>query len=147
MIRNATIEDVPLILDFIKGIASYEKLAHQVEATNEKLTETLFGATRFAEVILAFDEHIPVGFALFFQNYSTFRAKPGMYLEDLYVDSTYRGKGFGKALLNEVINIAKQRNCGRVEWSVLDWNTPAIDFYKSMGAEPMEGWTIFRMTL
>ncbi len=147
MIRNATIEDVPLILDFIKGIASYEKLAHQVEATNEKLTETLFGATRFAEVILAFDENIPVGFALFFQNYSTFRAMPGVYLEDLYVDSTYRGKGFGKALLNEVINIAKQRNCGRVEWSVLDWNTPAIDFYKSMGAEPMEGWTIFRMTL
>jgi GNAT superfamily N-acetyltransferase len=147
MIRPATIDDVPLILIFIRGIAAYEKLSHQVEATELKLRETLFGEIKRAEVILAFDKDIPVGFALFFHNYSTFRAMPGISLEDLFVEIEYRGKGFGKALLNEIISIAKQRNCGRVEWSVLDWNTPAIDFYKNMGAEPMEGWTTFRMTI
>ena len=147
MIRLATIDDVPLILKFIHGIAAYEKLSHQVEATELKLRETLFGERKYAEVILAFDNEIPVGFALYFHNYSTFRAMPGIYLEDLFVEIDYRGKGFGKALLNEVISIARQRNCGRLEWSVLDWNTPAIDFYKSMGAEPMEGWTTFRITL
>ncbi len=147
MIRTATIEDVPLILKFIKGIAAYEQLSNQVEATEEKIKETLFNDVRHAEVILAFDNETPVGFALFFHNYSTFRAKPGVYLEDLFVESEHRGKGFGKSLLLEVINIAKQRNCGRVEWSVLDWNTPAIDFYKSMGAEAMDGWTTFRITL
>ena len=147
MIRTATIEDVPLILKFIKGIAAYEQLSNQVEATEEKIKETLFNDVRHAEVILAFDNETPVGFALFFHNYSTFRAKPGVYLEDLFVESEHRGKGFGKSLLQEVINIAKQRNCGRVEWSVLDWNTPAIDFYKSMGAEAMDGWTTFRITL
>ena len=147
MIRTATIEDVPLILKFIKGIAAYEQLSNQVEATEEKIKETLFNGVRHAEVILAFDNETPVGFALFFHNYSTFRAKPGVYLEDLFVESEHRGKGFGKSLLLEVINIAKQRNCGRVEWSVLDWNTPAIDFYKSMGAEAMDGWTTFRIRL
>jgi len=147
MIRIATIDDVPLILKFIHGIAAYEKLSHQVEATELKLRETLFGERKYAEVILAFDNEIPVGFALYFHNYSTFRAMPGIYLEDLFVEIDYRGKGFGKALLNEIISIARQRNCGRVEWSVLDWNTPAIDFYKSMGAEPMNGWTTFRITL
>jgi len=147
MIRIATIDDVPLILQLIKGIAAYEKLSHQVEATEAKLRNTLFGEKRYADVILAFDEDKPVGFALFFMNYSTFKAMPGIYLEDLFVEPEQRGKGFGKSLLNEVINIAKQRNCGRVEWSVLDWNAPAIAFYKSMGAEPMDEWTTFRITL
>ncbi len=147
MIRFATLEDVPLILKFIKGIAAYEKLSHQVETTEAKLTETLFGDKKYAEVLLAFDGDTAVGFALFFHNYSTFRAMPGMYLEDLFVEPEYRGKAFGKALLNEVITIAKNRHCGRVEWSVLDWNKPAIDFYKSMGAESMDEWTTFRMTI
>ena len=147
MIRQATIEDIPLIGRFIKGIAAYEKLSHQVEATEKKLTETLFGEHRFAEVILAYDNEIPVGFALFFHNYSTFRAMPGIYLEDLFVEPEHRGKGFGKTLLNEVIAISKSRNCGRVEWSVLDWNAPAIDFYKKMGAESMDEWTTFRIAL
>jgi GNAT superfamily N-acetyltransferase len=147
MIRFAVVEDVPLILKFIRDIAEYEKLSHQVETTEEKLRDTLFGEKKYAEVILAFDDKTPVGFALFFHNYSTFRAKPGIYLEDLFVEPHLRGKGFGKALLNEVIHIAKQRNCGRVEWSVLDWNTPAINFYTSMGAQPMNEWTVFRISL
>jgi len=147
MIRFATKEDVPLILHFINGIAAYEKLSHQVEASEELIHNSIFGENKFAEVIIAFDETTPVGFALFFYNYSSFKAKPGVYLEDLFVEPQYRGKGFGKALLEEVISIAKQKNCGRVEWSVLDWNTPAIDFYKSMGATPMDEWTVFRITI
>ncbi|MFI5164902.1 MAG: GNAT family N-acetyltransferase, partial [Bacteroidia bacterium] len=147
MIRFANAEDVPLIHRFIKGIAGYEKLSHTVETTEEKLKGTLFGDKKFAEVLLAFEENTPVGFALFFTNYSTFRAKPGFYLEDLFVEPEHRGKGFGKALLGEVIDIAKKRNYGRVEWSVLDWNTPAIDFYKSMGAAPLDEWTVFRITI
>ncbi len=147
MIRFAVEDDVPLILKFIRDIAEYEKLSHQVETTEEKLRDTLFGEKKYAEVILAFDGETPVGFALFFHNYSTFRAKPGIYLEDLFVEPNLRGKGFGKALLNEIIHIAKQRNCGRVEWSVLDWNTPAINFYKSMGAQSMDEWTVFRISL
>jgi GNAT superfamily N-acetyltransferase len=146
-IRKATSQDVPVILDFIKGIAEYEKLSHEVETTAEKLQETLFGAKIYAEVLLAFEADTPVGFALFFHNYSTFRARPGIYLEDLFVLPEHRGKGYGKALLEELIALAKERNCGRVEWSVLDWNTAAIDFYKSMGAKPMDEWTIFRITL
>lgn len=146
-IRNAVAKDVPLILSFIKGIAAYEKLSHEVETTEEKLHDTLFGEHQFAEVILAYEADVPVGFALFFHNYSTFRAKPGMYLEDLFVNLEHRGKGYGKALLQRIIEIAKERNCGRVEWSVLDWNTPAIDFYKSMGATAMDEWTVFRMKL
>ncbi len=146
-IRNAVAADVPLILSFIQGIAAYEKLSHEVETTEQKLQDTLFGERKYAEVILAYESETPVGFALFFHNYSTFRAKPGMYLEDLFVQPEHRGKGYGKALLQQVIAIAKARNCGRVEWSVLDWNTPAIDFYKSMGAIAMDEWTIFRMTL
>lgn len=147
MIRPATIADVPLILKFIRDIAAYEKLSHEVETTEQQLRDTLFGERAYAEVILAFDEEIPAGFALFFHNYSTFRARPGIYLEDLFVEPHLRGKGFGKALLNEVVRMAKERNCGRVEWSVLDWNTPAIDFYNSMGAKAMDEWTVFRITL
>lgn len=146
-IRQARIDDVPVILNFIKGIAEYEKLSHEVETTEEKLVQTLFAEHAYAEVLLAFEYNTPVGFALFFYNYSTFRARPGIYLEDLFVLPEHRGKGYGKALLESLIAIAKEKNCGRVEWSVLDWNTPAIDFYKSMGAKPMDEWTVFRITL
>ncbi len=146
-IRFAEKKDTPLILEFIKGIAAYEKLSHEVETTLEALEETLFGGKAYAEVLLCFEDALPVGFALFFHNYSTFRAKSGIYLEDLFVLPEQRGKGYGKALLNAVINTAKERNSGRVEWSVLDWNTPAIDFYKTMGAKPMDEWTVFRITL
>jgi GNAT superfamily N-acetyltransferase len=146
-IRTAVVTDIPLILSFIKGIAEYEKLSHEVETTEQKLHDTLFGERPFAEVILAFESEVPVGFALFFHNYSTFRAKPGMYLEDLFVIPSQRGKGYGKSLLQRVLQIAEERNCGRVEWSVLDWNTPAIDFYKSMGATAMDEWTVYRITL
>jgi len=146
-IVNAEEKDIPLILSLIEGIAAYEKLSHEVETTEEKLRETLFGERRYAEVILCYDEETPVGFALFFHNYSTFRAKPGIYLEDLFVIPEHRGKGYGKALLQRLIEIGKERHCGRVEWSVLDWNTPAIDFYKSMGAKAMDEWTVFRISL
>jgi GNAT superfamily N-acetyltransferase len=145
-IRKAVVDDVPLILELIKGIAEYEKLSHEVETTVEKLQDTLFGPTAYAEVLIA-ETSVPVGFALFFHNYSTFRAKPGIYLEDLFIKPEHRSKGYGKLLLEAVIDTAKQRNCGRVEWSVLDWNTPAIEFYKTMGAQPMDEWTTFRITL
>jgi GNAT superfamily N-acetyltransferase len=147
MIRFATENDIPLIYGFIKDLAVYEKLSHEVETTEEKLRDTLFGTHKYAEVVLAFEDNTPTGFALFFHNYSTFRAKPGIYLEDLFVEPQWRNKGFGKALLNEVIQIAKERDCGRVEWSVLDWNTSAISFYESMGAKPMDEWTVYRITL
>ncbi len=146
-IHKAVVDDVPLILDFIKGIAEYEKLSHEVETTAEKLEATLFGPIPYAEVLIARDEEAPVGFALFFHNYSTFKAKPGIYFEDLFILPQQRGKGYGRTLLNAVIDTAKQRNCGRVEWSVLDWNTPAIEFYKTMGAQSMDEWTTFRITL
>lgn len=146
-IEPATRKDLPIILSFIEGIAAYEKLSHEVESTIEKLDETLFGDRPYAEVLIAYEAQIPVGFALYFHNYSTFRARPGIYLEDLFVLPEHRGKGYGKALLERIISIATERKCGRVEWSVLDWNTPAIDFYKSMGAVPMDEWTVFRITL
>ncbi len=146
-IRPATKEDVATILHFIKSIAEYEKLTHEVETTIEKLQETLFGEKNHAEGLICLEEEVPVGYALYFHNYSTFRAKAGIYLEDLFIEPQYRGRGYGKALLNAVIDIAKQRNCGRVEWSVLDWNQPAIDFYKNLGAKPMDEWTVFRISL
>jgi GNAT superfamily N-acetyltransferase len=147
VIRFATHADVPLILHFIKSIAIYEKLLHEVEANEQMLEDTLFGERKYAEVFLCFDEEQPVGFALFFHNYSTFRGKQGVYLEDLYVEPQFRGKGYGKALLTKVIEVAKERKCGRVEWSVLNWNKPAIDFYISMGAQPMDEWTVYRLSL
>ncbi len=147
IIREAVKADVPLILEFIKGIAEYEKLLHEVETTEEKLNDTLFGTKPFAEVLLCYEGETPVGFALYFYNYSTFRAKPGIYLEDLFVLPEHRGNGYGKALLTALIDKAKAQDCGRVEWSVLDWNTPAIDFYKSMGAKAMDEWTVFRISL
>ncbi len=145
-IRSAVREDVGTILHFIRSLAIYEKLLGDVVADEEKLTRTLFGERPYAEVLIAEWEGKPAGFALFFHNYSTFLAKPGIYLEDLFVDPEYRGKGIGKALLVALARLARERDCGRVEWSVLDWNEPAIGFYKSLGAVPMDEWTIFRVT-
>jgi len=145
-LREATVEDVSLILDFIKELATYEKLIDQVKTTEENLKESLFGNQKFAEVIIAEYNGKPAGQALFYHNFSTFLGKLGIYLEDLYVRPVFRGKGIGKALLLRVIEIAKERKCGRVEWAVLDWNKPAINFYKNLEAVPMDEWTIFRLT-
>lgn len=145
-IRFANVDDVPLILSFIRKLAQYERLLHEVVATEEALREALFGARRTAEVLLAYWQGEPVGFALFFHNFSTFLGRPGIYLEDLYVDECARGKGIGKALLVRLAQLAKERKCGRLEWWVLDWNEPAIGFYKSLGAVPMSDWTVFRLT-
>ena len=145
-IRQATSVDTPLILSFIKKLAVYEKLEHKVTATEEILRETLFGERRYAEVVLGYYGDQPVAFALFFHNYSTFLGKPGIYLEDLFVDEEHRGKGFGKALLVYLSRLTKERNCGRLEWAVLNWNEPSINFYKSLGATPMDEWNVFRLT-
>ena len=145
-IREATEADVPLILQFIKDLAEYERLAHKVVATEEVLRRTLFGNPRFAEVVFARENGEDAGFALFFHNYSTFLGSPGIYLEDLFVKPSMRGRGIGKALLAHLAHLARERGCGRVEWAVLDWNTPSIEFYKSIGAVPLDDWIIFRLT-
>lgn len=145
-ISPATAADVPVILEMIRGLAEYEKLSHVVAATEEQLRQTLFGARPGAEVLLAHLHGEPIGFALFFPNYSTFLAQPGIYLEDLYVKPHARGKGAGLALFVELARIAVARGCGRVEWAVLDWNEPSIRFYKKLGAVAMEDWTTFRLT-
>lgn len=145
-IREATKQDAKIIVDFIKALAIYEKLEHEAIATEEKIIATLFGEKRFAECLIAESNNKPAGFALFFHNYSTFLAKPGIYLEDLFVQPEFRGQGIGKALLQRLAQLALERNCGRLEWSVLDWNKPAIDFYMDLGAKPMSEWTVFRMT-
>ena len=145
-IRKATEKETPIIWSLIKEIAEYEKLSHEVTATEEKIRETLFGSKSYAEVIIAEYENEPVGQALFFHNYSTFLAQPGIYLEDLFVRPKFRGKGIGKALLKSLVKIAEERNCARVEWVVLNWNKPAIDFYKNLGAVPMDEWTTYRLT-
>lgn len=145
-IRLATPEDVPTILAFIQGLAEYEKLAGQVVATEDKLTQTLFGDKRYAEVVIAEYKQQAAGFALFFHNYSTFLAKPGIYLEDLFVLPDFRGKGLGKVLLSYLAKLAVERDCGRLEWSVLDWNQPAIDFYQAQGATMLHDWRINRVT-
>lgn len=145
-IRSATEKDVPVIFALIKELAEYEKLADQIKTTEDGLRKTLFGKDQFVEILLAEYNNNIVGQALFFKNFSTFLGKPGIYLEDLYVKPDLRGKGIGKALLDKIISIAKERNYGRVEWSVLDWNEPAIDFYKKIGAKPLDDWTIFRLT-
>lgn len=137
---------MPLVLAFIRKLAEYEKLSHQVVATESLLCESLFGSRRVAEVVLAYLAGQPVGFALFFHNFSTFVGRPGIYLEDLFVEPAHRGKGVGKALLIHVAKLAVERGCGRFEWAVLDWNTPAIDFYRSLGAVPLDDWTLFRLT-
>lgn len=141
----ATRTEVPLILALIKELADYERLAHEVVATEELLAETLFGAKPYAEVLLAYYDDAPVGYALFFHSYSTFLGNPGLYLEDLFVRPALRGKGIGKALLASLARIAVDRGCGRLEWSVLNWNEPAIGFYKSLGAKPMDMWTVYRL--
>jgi GNAT superfamily N-acetyltransferase len=145
-IRPAIEADVPLILRFIKALAEYEKLAHKVVATEELVRRTLFGPRPYAEVLIAEEPEGPVGFALFFHNYSTFLARPGIYLEDLFVIPEARGRGYGKALLARLAQLAIERDCGRVEWAVLDWNTPSIRFYESLGAQMMTDWKIFRLT-
>ncbi|MEK7254836.1 MAG: GNAT family N-acetyltransferase [Bacteroidota bacterium] len=145
-ILPASEKDIPLILQFIKELAEYERLSHVVVATEEMLHDALFGHRKVAEVLLAFWEGQPAGFALFFFNFSTFLARPGIYLEDLFVRPEFRRKSIGKALLIALAKLAMERNCGRLEWSVLDWNEPAIDFYKSLGAVPMDEWTVFRLT-
>ena len=144
-LRSATIDDVPSILGFIIELAEYEKLAHEVVATEDTLREALFGPTPYAQVIIAELAGVPVGYALFFHNFSTFTGRPGIYLEDLYVQPKHRGQGFGKLLLAYLARKAVDMNCTRVEWSVLDWNQPAIDFYRSIGALPMDGWTVQRL--
>jgi GNAT superfamily N-acetyltransferase len=145
-IQAASERDIPLILSFIHKIAAYEKLSHQVTATEETLRASLFGPKPAAEVLLAYWQDTAAGYAVFFHNFSTFLGRSGIYLEDLFVEPELRAKGIGKALLAAVAKEAQQRDCGRLEWSVLDWNRPAIDFYLSLGARPMEEWTIFRMT-
>jgi GNAT superfamily N-acetyltransferase len=144
-IKSATEADVPVILSFVQKLARYEELLHEVVTTEELLRETLFGKRRTAEVAIGYLETKPVGFVLFFHNYSTFLGKPGLYIEDLFVDEDYRRRGYGRALLLHVARLAKERDCGRLEWSVLDWNQPAIDFYKKLGALPMSDWTVFRV--
>jgi GNAT superfamily N-acetyltransferase len=143
--RKAAAEDAALIVHFIRAIAEYEKLTHLVQASEESIRQTLFGERSYADCILGFEGDTPVGFALYFHNYSTFVSRPGIYLEDLFVEPQHRGKGYGKALLLELVKIAKEMNCGRVEWSVLNWNKPAIDFYESLGATPMSEWTVYRL--
>ena len=138
--------DVPIILDMIQALAVYEKLRDQCVATEGQLRATLFGIERGPEVLIARVDGTPAGFALFFHNYSTFLARRGLYLEDLFVKPEYRGHGIGRALLERLAQIAVERDCGRFEWSVLDWNAPAIGFYKKLGAVPMEDWTIMRVT-
>ena len=144
-IRDTTAEDSELILNFIKKLAEYEQLSHEVVATVETLRETLFGEKAYAEVVIGEFEGVPVGYALFFYNFSTFTGRPGIYLEDIYVDKEMRGKGFGKCLLAYIAKLAVERNCTRVDWSVLDWNEPSIQFYRSIGAIPMEAWTVQRL--
>ena len=145
-IRRATPGDVPIILTFIRELATYEKLAHEVVATDDDMHVALFGERPVIEAVLATKDDEPVGYALFFPTYSTFLGKPGLYLEDLYVRPSARGLGIGRKLLEHLARITVQRGWGRFEWSVLDWNEPSITFYKKMGATPMDEWTIFRVT-
>ena len=145
-IKAASIDDVPLIFSFIKKLAEYEKLLDEVVATEDSLQAVLFGERRYAETVIAYEHNEPVGFALFFHNFSTFVGKPGIYLEDLFVDPAHRGKGYGKALLAHLAKLAQERNCGRLEWAVLNWNQPSIEFYESLGAKPMNEWTVYRLT-
>ena len=145
-VREATVGDAPLILSFIRELAEYEKLSHEVVATEGALRETLFGERRYAEVLIGEHDGSPAGFALFFHNYSTFLGKPGLYLEDLYVRRAFRGSGIGRALLSRLARLAVERGCGRLEWWVLDWNEPSIGFYESIGAVPMDDWTVYRLT-
>ena len=144
IIRKAEAKDIATIFDLIKKLAVYEKLENDVITSEKELCENIFN-NNFAKVLIAEEDEKPVGFALYFYNFSTFVGKPGIYLEDLFVEPEYRGKGYGKSLLIELAKIAEAENCGRLEWSVLDWNTPSIEFYKALGAKPMDEWTVFRL--
>ncbi len=146
VIKTGTVEDVETIYNFIYKLAEYEKLTNEVTTTPKELAETLFSPNTHVHTIIGYYENRPVGFALYFFTYSTFKGKSGLYLEDLFVIPEMRNKGFGKKLLTELGKIAKRNNCARFEWSVLDWNKPAIDFYKNLGAFPMDEWTMFRLT-
>lgn len=146
MIRPAKPEDTPTICKLIRSLAEYERLEKEVVFDEDQVREHLFGAKPYAEVLLAEEAGEVVGFALFFHNFSTFLGKPGIYLEDLFVLPDRRGKGHGKALLHALARLAKERGCGRLEWAVLDWNEPAIQFYQSLGAVPMTEWTVYRLT-
>ena len=145
-IRPATVADVPIILQLIRDLATYERAPNEVAATEEQLIEVLFGEKPAAEVLLLFERDTPVGFAVFFHNFSTWLGRPGLYLEDLFVKPEHRGKGYGRALLVKLAEIARDRGCGRMEWAVLNWNEPAINFYRKLGAKPMHEWTVFRLT-
>lgn len=144
-IRPATAADVPLILAFIRELAEYERLSHEATANEELLKDSLFGPKPAAEVILGYVGTEPVSFAIFFHNYSTFMGRHGLYLEDLYVKPEFRRRGLGRIMLSHLARLACERGCGRFEWAVLKWNQPAIDFYQSLGAQPLEDWTIFRL--
>ena len=145
-IRPARVEDVPVILELIRDLATYERAPEEVTATEEQLIDVLFGERPAAEVLLTFEGKSPVGFAVYFYNFSTWLGRPGLYLEDLFVKPEKRGKGYGRALLVELAKIARDRGCGRMEWAVLNWNEPAIQFYRALGAKPMDEWTVFRLT-
>lgn len=146
VIRPGERADVPVITELIRGLAQFEKLEHEVTMTEERLAANLFGPHRYAETLIAQEDDQPVGFALFFHNFSTFLAKPGIYLEDLFVIPEHRGRGVGRALLAELARLAIERECGRLEWSVLDWNQEAIAFYERLGARPNSEWTVYRLT-
>jgi len=145
-IRPARVQDVPIILQLIRDLATYERAPDEVTATEEQLVDVLFGDKPAADVLLAFEGDSPVGFAVYFYNFSTWLGRAGLYLEDLFVKPENRGKGYGRALLVELAKIARDRGCGRMEWAVLDWNEPAIKFYRALGAQPMHEWTVFRLT-
>jgi GNAT superfamily N-acetyltransferase len=145
-IRFAELPDVPMVAELIRGLARYEKLEHEVTMTEEKLTSALFGERRYAETLIAEDDRVPVGFALFFHNFSTFLAQPGIYLEDLFVIPEHRARGVGRSLLERLAQVAVDRGCGRLEWAVLDWNQDAIRFYEKLGAKPNSDWTVYRLS-
>ena len=144
-IGRATLADVGTILNLIRDLATYERAPNEVTATEEQLVDVLFGKKPAAEVLLAFEDEEAVGFAVYFYNFSTWLGRAGLYLEDLFVRPEHRGKGYGRALLVELAKIARDRGCGRMEWAVLDWNEPAIEFYRKLGAKPMNEWTVFRL--
>jgi GNAT superfamily N-acetyltransferase len=145
-IEPATERDIPLILEFVRGLAEYEKHLDRVEATEERIRKTIFGTEPAAQVLFAYENDSPVGFAVFFYTYSTFVGLPGLYLEDLYVKPEARGKGVGRALLRFLARLAKEKNCFRIEWAVLHWNESAIGFYKGLGAVPMDEWNVYRLS-
>src|SRR6266704_5704620 len=145
-IRSARVADVPIILKLIRDLAAYERAPNEVTATEEQLVHVLFEKKPAAEVLLAFEKDTPVGFAVFFHNFSTWLGRPGLYLEDLFVKPEKRGKGYGRALLVDLAKIARDRGCGRMEWAVLNWNEPAIEFYRTLGAMPLDEWTVYRLT-